>query len=88
MAKLERVELTDTEWMELINKERDGLGICCANISNLRDYIIEVARSGGETMLAERKILRAYHVAYEGHDTLRQSLPLEKFITQVASIAG
>lgn len=87
MSDRTKVELTDTEWMELINKERNGLGVCCANISNLRDYIIDVARNDGETSFSERPILRAYHAAYEGHDMLRQSEPLEKFITQVADMA-
>ncbi len=45
------ITLTDSEWMDLIDgsDNRDGnLGSCCANISALRDEIIELARNGGE----------------------------------------
>ena len=45
--KEERVELTDTEWMDLIDGDRDGLPRCCANVSALRDDIIRLARDGG-----------------------------------------
>lgn len=45
-----QIELTDSEWMDLIDgsENRDNnLGICCANISALRDEIIKFARNGG-----------------------------------------
>lgn len=44
------VKLTDSEWMDLIDGERsNGLAKCCANISALRDAIINLARDGGLT---------------------------------------
>jgi hypothetical protein len=44
-----KIELSDTEWMDLIDGDRpNGLAACCANISALRDEIISAARSGGE----------------------------------------
>ena len=46
---MKRLELTDSEWMSIIDGERDGLPMCCANISELRDSLISAARSGGET---------------------------------------
>lgn len=54
-----KVELTDTEWMDLIDGERpDGLQRCCANISALRDWIISLARAGGQTNFITLKELR------------------------------
>lgn len=42
------ITLTDSEWMSLIDGEReDGLQRCCANISELRDVLIGAARNGG-----------------------------------------
>jgi len=46
-----RLELTDTEWMSVIDANRDGLPRCCANISALRDCLISAAREGGEIHL-------------------------------------
>jgi hypothetical protein len=46
------VQLTDSEWMSLIDgsEHRTGnLGKCCANVSALRDTLISLAREGGET---------------------------------------
>jgi len=40
-----KIELTDSEWMSLIDGTRD-LQRCCANISELRDCIISVVREG------------------------------------------
>lgn len=45
MAKL---ILTDTEWMNIIDSTRKDLPVCCANISDFRDWLIEIARKGGE----------------------------------------
>lgn len=43
-----KVELTDSEWMDLIDGERpNGLSKCCPNVSNLRDQIIALVRDGG-----------------------------------------
>ena len=54
-----KVELTDTEWMDLIDGERpDGLQKCCANISVLRDWIISLARDGGQTNFITLQELR------------------------------
>lgn len=41
------IELTDEEWMSIIDSKRDGLPICCANVAALRDDLIEAARRGG-----------------------------------------
>lgn len=44
-----KIELSDSEWMSLIDgsDERHGLLICCANVSALRDRILTIARHGG-----------------------------------------
>lgn len=43
-----KIELTDAEWMSLIDQTDEGLPYCCANISTLRDDIISIARYGRE----------------------------------------
>lgn len=67
------VELTDTEWMELIDgsDNRDNnLGMCCANISALRDSIFSIARCGnGEVFEFEKKdIEQKVSWCLSGHD--------------------
>lgn len=62
-----KVELSDTEWMSLIDGARD-LQKCCANISELRDRIIEIARDGGRYHTHSMFFLRAYRAAVDGHD--------------------
>lgn len=47
MSEKVQIVLTDEEWMSIINKERDGLQPCCANVSALRDEIINIAREDG-----------------------------------------
>lgn len=48
MNELVKLELTDSEWMALIDGTReDGLLTCCANVSALRDVLITAARAGG-----------------------------------------
>lgn len=47
-----QIQLTDSEWMDLIDgsDNRDNnLGMCCENVSALRDEIIDFARNGGHT---------------------------------------
>lgn len=65
-----RIELTDSEWMSLIDGEReDGLQRCCANISDLRDCLIGVARAGGEVHTFEVERLRmTLGWVLDGHD--------------------
>jgi hypothetical protein len=78
--------LTDTEWMSLIDKEREGLQACCANISELRDQIITIAREGA--MLAPWNglaFLRAYRVCRDGHEISDETHPtLMKLVREVA----
>jgi hypothetical protein len=81
-SKRVQITLTDEEWMSIINKERDGLPPCCANVSALRDHIIVLAREDGYSF-------------YTDHDTLRQCLswvfpehgepspPIQRIIDQI-----
>lgn len=43
-----KLELTDSEWMSLIDGESDDtqLGKCCAAISELRDILVQILRDG------------------------------------------
>jgi len=65
-----KVELTDSEWMSLIDGTRDDASLqkCCANISELRDQIITIARDGGCYHTWSTSFLRAYRAAADGHD--------------------
>lgn len=78
--------LTDSEWMSLINKERDGLPECCANISELRDQIIQIIRDGGKLAPWNgMQFLRAYRVCRDGHDLNDETTPvLMKLVREVA----
>jgi hypothetical protein len=64
------LDLTDTEWMSLIDGDRPGgLTACCANISALRDVIISAARAGCEVHRFELdNFRRTLGWALDGHD--------------------
>ncbi len=83
-------ELTDNEWMSLINTHGEGLPPCCGNISSLRDEIISMARDG--CTLAPWngvQILRAYRVACDGHTFTEDAFPaLLKLLREVAESMG
>lgn len=68
---MHKIELTDAEWMCLIDgRRRGGLQKCCANISDLRDQIVQMARDGGELGVSATFFLRAYRASADGHDGL------------------
>jgi hypothetical protein len=79
--------LTDSEWMELIDGERDGLQHCCASISELRDVIIEIARDGCEmhTYQAER-VLERFDAVKAEHPDMEVSPELEKLVRRAEQI--
>jgi hypothetical protein len=81
-----KIELTDAEWMSLIDGDRPGgLLACCANISELRDRIISAARMGGEIHafeIAQFRITLGHVLA--GHDIDPGSIPaLDRLREQV-----
>lgn len=82
--------LTDEEWMSLINKERDGLPECCANIGELRDQIIQIARDGATLAPWNgMQFLRAYRVARDGHEITDETAPvLMKLVREVTESMG
>jgi hypothetical protein len=68
-----RVELTDSEWMDLIagDDSRPGsLGQCCANISSLRDRVIGIARDGGKVnnSVSLSRLREAIRWVMNGHE--------------------
>lgn len=80
------IDLSDSEWMSLIDgsDKRGGLTRCCANISELRDEIMSLARNAGDgvfTMHIERfKVI--YGQAADSHDLT--SIPaLAKLVAQL-----
>lgn len=82
--------LSDEEWMSLINKERDGLPECCANISELREQIIQIARDGARLAAWNgMEFLRAYRVACDGHTFDEETTPvLLRLVREVAESMG
>jgi len=47
MVEMPRVRLTDSEWVSLVNREREGLPGCCANVSALLDHVVSLLRNDG-----------------------------------------
>ena len=77
------VSLTDHEWMSLIDGERGSLQKCCANISELRDEIILIARHGGAvSMYDARELVALYEQCAESHE-MKEVLALTKLINQI-----
>lgn len=66
---MKKIILTDEEWMSIINKERNGLPCCCANISALRDMLITIARNDGDVWFLE-KLKENIKFVFDGHDNL------------------
>ncbi|RLD04109.1 MAG: hypothetical protein DRI65_11365 [Chloroflexota bacterium] len=63
------IVLTDTEWMSIIDRNRDGLPICCANVSELRDIITRVAQDGGRLNgLSEPRLREHIEAVEDAHD--------------------
>jgi hypothetical protein len=65
-----KIELSDSEWMSLIDGDRPGgLERCCANISELRDVLISTAREGGRVHMFQVERLRmTLGWVIDGHD--------------------
>ena len=65
----QRIELTDSEWMSIIDAEGEGLMRCCGNISELRDVLIQVARNGRTTnFITEQRLQITLGWCYPEHD--------------------
>lgn len=82
MSETVQLELTDSEWMSLLDGERDGLPRCCANVSALRDTLMGIVRGGCALNPFDRTLLeRHFYWFLEGHD-LDQEGPLAKLVAQ------
>jgi hypothetical protein len=46
MDKEVRLNLTDSEWINLVDGEEGELSICCTTVSDLRDYFFQIIREG------------------------------------------
>jgi hypothetical protein len=93
-----KIELSDEEWMSLIDGTREGgLAICCANVSALRDDIISAARNGGTVLIFNEELIKE-NMGWvdDSHDIgdipalvkLRQQLGLEDKIPHTPSRHG
>lgn len=69
--------------MELLDGERDGLARCCANLSALRDVLMQIVRDGCEVNAFTRvQLERTFGWYLEGHD-LPPDGPLADLARQV-----
>lgn len=75
-----KITLTDTEWMDLIDGDRDGLPRCCANISALRDTLIQTARDGGRVAFFN-SLRQHLSWCFPDHDV--PSVTMQKVIDQL-----
>lgn len=83
MTQTVKIELSDSEWMELLDGERGGLARCCANVSALRDALFQIVRSGCEVDPFDRHGLeRTLGWFLEGHE-LDPEGPLVKLADQL-----
>lgn len=77
-----QLDLTDTEWMNIIVRDRDGLPACCANISALRDVLVGLARDGGYVgFLYSQSLCQALTWCFPDHDV--PSPEIEKILEQI-----
>jgi hypothetical protein len=77
------INLTDEEWMSIIDGTRDGLPICCANVSALRDAIIDIARNGNDPDSIHTGLFRrAFTWVYPAHE-LDKDGPVVKLARQL-----
>ena len=66
---MKKIILSDEEWMSIIDKYRDGIPICCANISALRDTLTDIAREGGEIgLFVDVELKERIEWVKNGHD--------------------
>lgn len=66
------IQLTDSEWMSIIDQEdENGLPYCCANVSSLRDVVIDMARTRGRHLnsLDIHRFFRAFYNAQQCIDS-------------------
>lgn len=84
-----KIELTAEEWMDLINTEGDSLEMCCANVSALRDCIVQIAREDGilESWNAGL-LMQRYAWVINDHEGYLDSPILQKLMKQVAAFVG
>ena len=64
----DKIELTDSEWMSIIDKDGDGLPACCANVSDLRDTLIDIAREGGDFKIYKERLKTHLTAVADGHE--------------------
>lgn len=81
----DRITLADRTWMALIDKDRDGLPVCCGNVSVLRDVIIGLAREGGSlTFFTEHEQRNTWH-AIQGFLSSHDATPqVQEFIHAIS----
>lgn len=69
LNSIDKVELTDEEWMSVIARDRDGLPPCCGNISSLRDALVSIALDDGRIEFWNRtKLAQRITWCFPSHD--------------------
>ncbi len=71
-----KLDFTPEEWVDLINTEGEYLPICCANISRVRDIIVNAARH--EHLVSAEELREAYVLLKDhGCETIDDEHPLD-----------
>lgn len=75
------IKLTDEEWMSILDPERDGLPICCGNISALRDEVYKLVRNSCKLPFYDvMSFFRAYLWCFSSHEL--PDSPVHKILEQ------
>lgn len=82
-----RIVLTDEEWMSIIDRERDGLPHCCANVSELRSTLIAIARDSGEVTFLRDSLAMAWGWVF-ADDQHGEPTPVMKKIAEQLDLTG
>ena len=70
-----KLEFSDSEWVDLLNKEGEWLGACCADISRIRDILGSAIREDGWVKAQD---LGEMVSLLDGHHEVSQDNPLYK----------
>lgn len=83
-----RLPFTPQQWVDILDKEGEYLGACCATISEVRDYMFGAAREGGwidvKELAAAVELIESHNGSHEDDpeiDPLGTDDPIHMMIT-------
>ncbi len=74
-----KLKFTPEDWADLLNKEGEYLGVCCGNISRIRDILMDAIREDGEVRTEELEEA-AYLIKGHGCDHYEEDHPLSRLV--------